>query len=759
MDSIFQYLFKYKWFLFQKGTLSFERSQSGWVLVALAAGCAAGAFFLYRNRVSPEARHSSPRAALIALRASIFVLILVALLRPSLRVATLLPRENIAAVLLDDSKSMTIADTAGRSRLEAVQKFLDPAQTSFLADLETKFRTRTFRFSQGAEKLDSPQQLRAEGTSTSLETALEDVLRELDAAPLASVVLFTDGADNSSRNLASLLNKLQTRKIAVNVCAVGNPEIERDIEVVQASVPQTTLPESISTAVVSLKSNGFAGKTVVLEVREAGKLVQSKAVMLTHNNDVQTVELPLASKGKGLKSYTVSVTPQPGEPIQLNNTQTLLLHVEDARPKILYLEGTPRWEFKFIREAVHPDKNLQLMTLLRTSGNKFYRQGVETEDNLAAGFPTTKEELFHYKGLVLGSIEASFFSNEQLKMISDFVSERGGGFMMLGGKSSFDAGKYSGTPVADVLPVVLGQTLPASSFSLDPARFRLTPYGRSHLAVRLVLDESENEKRWNALPSLADCNIITTVKPGATALASSGDTRRSVVLLATHRFGRGRAAALMTANSWVWQMEMPHEDDSHEVFWRQTLRWLAGSAPDPVNLTLDRTVAAEGESVAFNVEANDPSFTKLNDALVTAKVTSPGGKAMELSIPWTGRKDGIYQRDFKPAEKGTYRVQIAATRQGKDLGTAEGFFMVTDSNVEFFNAGQNKELLQRIANETGGRYYTLANARQIPEEMSYVERPNSIPQILSLWDMPILFILLSSLLIAEWSWRKREQLA
>jgi len=577
--------------------------------------------------------------------------------------------------------------------------------------------------------------------------------------PLASIVVFTDGADNISKNLLSVLNKLQTRKIAVNVCAIGSPQIEKDIEVVQASAPQTVLPESITTAVVSLKSNGYTGKNVVLEVREHGKLVQSKAVTLTRNNDVQTVELNIASKGKGVKSYTVSVAAQPGEPIQLNNSQNLLLNIEDMRPKILYLDGTPRWEFKFIREAIDSDKNLQLMTLLRTSGNKFYRQGVENEDNLAAGFPTTKEDLFQYKGLILGSIEASFFSNEQLKMIGDFVSERGGGFMMLGGRKSFDEGNYGNTPVADLLPVVLGQSQAGKSLILEPVKFRLTPYGHSHLVTRLVIDENENEKRWNSLPQLEEYNLITNVKPGATALATAGDSRRNVILLATHRYGRGRALALMTSNSWAWQMQMPHQDDSHEVFWRQAFHWLVGSAPDQVSLDLDSSVVPQGETVGLNVEVNDRTFTRLNDAAVVANVTWPSGKTTELPLRWTAKKDGIYRGQFSPDEKGTYRAKVTAVQHGREIGRSERFFIVTDSNLEFFNAGQNKDLLQRIAAETGGRYYTLANARQMPEEMTYLERPNSVPQILPLWDMPILFILLSTLLVFEWAWRKREGLA
>ena len=761
MDSVFQFFFKYKWFLFQKGKLSYESALPGWALLALVAACGGGAFLLYRSRLSAgkDLNLSWKRLPLPLLRTSILLCLLFALLRPSLHVSTLLPRENIAALLFDDSSSMTIQDAAGKSRLDAVKQFLDPKLGSFLADVEKKFRTRTFRFSRNAQKLESPQMLQAGGTGTSLESAIDDVMKELDAAPLASIVLFTDGADNRSKNLATVLGKLQSRKIAVNVCAVGSPDIQKDIELIQASAPHTVLPESITTAVVSLRSNGYAGKNVVLEVREDGKLVQSKPIALIRNNDIQTVELNLASKGKGLKSYTVSVGVQPGEPIQRNNSQSLLLNIEDSRPKILYLEGTPRWEFKFIRTAIEPDKNLQLMTLLRTSGNKFYRQGVESEDNLAAGFPASKEDLFQYKGLILGSIEAAFFSTDQLKMIADFASERGGGFIMLGGKNSFDAGKYNGTPVADVLPVVLGQAQPSSSFVVEPVKFRLTPQGRFHLATRLDVDENVNEKRWNALPQLEDYNLISTAKPGATVLAQGSDARRNMILLATHRYGRGRAAVLMTANSWAWQMEMPHEDDSHEVFWRQMLRWLAGSAPDQVELTLDRNVIPDGEVVTLAVEVNDPSFTKLNDAQVTATITPPSSKATEMPLQWVVKKDGIYQGDYRPAEKGTYRVQVTAVRQGKDVGKSERFFTVTDSNLEFFSAGQNRELLQRIASETGGRYYTLDNAKQLPEDMTYVERPNSVPQILPLWDMPILFIILCALLIGEWSWRKREELA
>ncbi len=324
MDSVFQFLFNYKWFLFQKGKLSFESPLAGWLLLALAAACAAGVFFLYRNRLTEgkEATLSWKRLPLPLLRIAILWCLLFALLRPSLHVSTLLPRENIAALLFDDSGSMTIQDAAGKSRLEALKQFLDPGQGSFLADVLEKIPYSVISFFQKrAEAGIAPNAGSSSARVPAWNRRSTMSMKELDAAPLASIVLFTDGADNRSKNLATVLGKLQSRKITVNVCAVGSPEIEKDIELIQVTAPQTSLPESITTAVVSLRSNGYAGKNVVLEVREGGKLVQSKPVALTRNNDIQTVELNLASKGKGLKSYTVSVAVQPGEPIQRNNSR------------------------------------------------------------------------------------------------------------------------------------------------------------------------------------------------------------------------------------------------------------------------------------------------------------------------------------------------------------------------------------------------------------------------------------------------------
>ena len=767
MNALFELLFKYKWFLFEKGKIFLESRFSPWLIPLLAIGLAAAVYWFSAARKGAALEVVEPTAPvprrmsvwlLVGLRALVLGSLLFMLMRPTLVVSSLLPRENIVAVLVDDSKSMTLRDVSGETRLDAVKRLLAPARQGFLHDLEQRFQTRLFSFSREDHRLGSTAALKADGKATNLEAALQGVLREFASAPLVSIVLISDGADNSSANLAAVLNDLRSRKITVSSLGVGATTVDRDIEIVQASAPSSVLPGSVTQAVVSLKSSGFAGRQVTLEVRENGKLVNSKPVELEGSDEPQVVDIDLTPKGNGAKTYTVSVRPQEGEAITLNNQQTMVLNVEDTQPKILYLEGTPRWEYKFIRQALSKDKNLQLVTLLRTSGNKFYRQGVESEDNLAGGFPAGREELFQYKGLVLGSIEATFFSKEQAQMIADFVSLRGGGFMMLGGKTSFDAGNYANTVIADILPVVLGQRAQGNSYLRESEKLELTSYGKSHPITRLVTDDAQNERRWRSLPPIGDFNWIATGKPGATVLAR-GNGKGSPVMLAAHRYGRGRALAFMPDSSWRWRMEMPHTDDSHQIFWRQAARWLVGSAPDQVNLDLGDGVYSEDDTVRLNVDVNDASFRGLNNADVTVAITSPSGKRTEIPIKWSGQKDGVYLGVFRPEEKGIYEIGATAEAQGKEVGTARQFLAVEESNQEFFSPAQNRELLTHVASQTGGKYYPLSQAAQIPEELVYQERPNSVPQYLPLWDMPILFLIICGALTAEWFLRRRGGLA
>lgn len=752
MDRLFESLFKYRFFLFREGDLTFDSPVSAWWLLPALALAGTLACWVYRRRSSGnQARWR--RGLLIGLRALSLILLLALLFRPSLQVSTHLPRKSRIALLIDASRSMTLPHDSGRSRWEAALGWLDPGAGSVLADLEERFQLQVFRFDRGIREIQPGSSLPPTGTGTSLEAALAALRKHRgEGQPLAGVVLLSDGADNLSRQLPQVLEGFRRERIPVHTVAVGRESLGKDIQVSQVTFTPRTLPGSSTRGVVSLTSVGYPGRRVSVEVRESGTLVASQPVTLNGSDTSQLVELSLKPEGTGLKHYTVSVAPQPGEAVQRNNRRHLLLHVEDSRPRILYLEGTPRWEFKFIRRALREDRNLQLVTLLRTSDNKFYHQGLEGEDTLAAGFPQTPDQLYPYKGLILGSIEAGFFTPSQQEMIVDFVGERGGGFMMLGGRSAFDAGGYAGTAIAEMLPVHLGDRDPESSYVTDRLNFDPTAYGRQHPALQLASDPAANLRRWRSLPPISAYNRISRPKPGAAVLARGGRGGGRAILLAAHRFGSGRAIAFMPATSWHWQMGLAHADQTHATVWRQLLRWLVASSSDPLQVTFDREIYQGEDAVGIEVAVKDAFFNPAGDRAVKATIASPGAATDTLAL---SRNGGGYAGRFQPRERGVHQVSVKASRDGMEPASAEAYFLVTRTHREFFDAEANPRFLRRIARETGGRHYTLENASELPEEITYADSPNAVLQVLPLWDMPFLFMLLGALLCSEWFLRKR----
>src|SRR5215467_12586956 len=445
--SIFEFFFKYKPIIYQKGHLAFQLLGSRWLFLFFILAAAAGAYFAYRS-----VARDKYSLGLVALRTLTFTILAFIFLRPVLNISTVLPQESYMAVVIDNSESMKIKDDGQTSRAEQLQKQFET--TNFFKRLNDKFKVRTYRFDNSAERIERLDQMTFEGKRTRLESATDLLNQELGTVPLSGVVLITDGVDNASKQWTESLSKLEARHIPFYTVGVGSENITRDAEVVKVSAPRTSLKESTAVVDVSYKNHGFAGRKGTLYVRENGVLLKTEQVTLPPDGEVgeKTLDLPVKNEGTRLFSFTLET---PEDRIPENNTLYALVEIKNDHPQILYIEGEPRWEFRYIRRALQDDPNIRLVTLLRSSQNKFYRQGLEKEETLAEGFPKKKEELFAYKGLIFGSIESTFFSQDQLKMVVDFVSNRGGGFMMLGGRNSYSAGHYENSPIADILPVQL----------------------------------------------------------------------------------------------------------------------------------------------------------------------------------------------------------------------------------------------------------------------------------------------------------------
>src|SRR3989454_122629 len=750
--SIFEFFFKYKPVIYQKGHLAFQLLGSRWwfILFILAAG--AGAYYAYKN-VAPD-KYST---GLVVLRALTFTVLAFIFLRPVLNISTVLPQESYMAVVIDNSESMKIKDDGQVSRGEQLLKQFEA--TKFFDRLQDKFKVRIYRFDRDAERIEKPDRLNFEGKRTRLESATDLLNQELGTVPLSGVVLITDGGDNASKQWNESLSRLESRKIPFYTVGVGSENITHDAEIVKVAAPRETLKESTAVVDVSYRSHGFAGRKATLYVRENGVLLKSEEVTLPADGQIseKTIDLPVKNEGTRLFSFSLQA---PVERISENNTLGSLVGIKNDHPQILYIEGEPRWEFKFLRRAIQDDPNIRLVTLLRSSQNKFYRQGIEKEEMLSEGFPKKKDELFSYKGLIFGSIESTFFSQDQLKNVVDFVSNRGGGFLMMGGRNSFSGGRYENSPIADILPVQLssGDRTPV----IGRLKMAVTDYGRTHPLMRLSPDPTVNTKQWSDLPPLNDFNKTLDAKVGAIVLARGQAEQKSgadPILLAYQRYGRGRAMALTSGSTWRWQMEMDHNDQTYELFWKQILRWLVNTSPDPVMINPDKDTYLPGEAIRLTAEISNKKFERMNNAKVVAKVTNPDGVTESIPLDWNGSGEGAYQAEFNSTAPGMYQVEVGATQGSENLGTGRASFQGQDRPIEYYNASLDTRLLQSIASSTGGRYYPLSKMGNVPEDAQYVEGETSFIEQKELWDVPFLFMLLCITMGGEWFWRKRKGLA
>jgi hypothetical protein len=321
--------------------------------------------------------------------------------------------------------------------------------------LGDRFALRFFRFSSSTERLTDPGSLSFNGTRSNVGDALERSASELAGLPVSGVVLVSDGADTSNADISKTLRSLQASGLPVFTVGLGRERFDRDVQLGRVEPPTSILEGSTVVVQVSVAQNGYAGRKVPLLVEDEGRRVGSADLELPPDGEPTTARVRLTLSEAGPRLLRFTIPPLDGEQVTLNNVREVVVDVRDRREKLLYIEGEPRFEMKFLRQSIADDEHLQVATLQRTADRKFLRLDVDGPDDLLGGFPKTRDELFSYRGIILGSIEAASFTPDQLRMIADFVSVRGGGLLALGGRNAFAEGGYGGTPVAEALPVLL----------------------------------------------------------------------------------------------------------------------------------------------------------------------------------------------------------------------------------------------------------------------------------------------------------------
>jgi uncharacterized membrane protein len=759
-ESLFQFLFDYRPHVFRQAEFRFSPPAGITFAAAIVIAALAIAFVSYRlvrTRVNWR-----ERALLGALRLAGLALILFCIFRPVLIVRAAVSQQNVIGVLIDDSRSMQIADASG-PRADFARRTFANADSPTMKALADRFLIRTFRFSSSTARLSSPSELTFGGTQTRLAGAIQSARQELAGLPVSGLILVTDGADTTTdASVADALLASKADALPVFTVGVGRETLAHDIQIGRVSTPRTALKGTSLLVDAIVTQTGYAGQTVTLDVEDGGKIVGSQPVKLPADGDPAAVRVRFTASDAGPRLFHLRISPQPGEVVTENNQRDVQIDVRDRKERILYFEGEPRFEMKFMRRAIADDPNLQLVTLQRTAENKYLRLSVDKPEELVAGFPKTREELFQYRGIVLGSVEASAFTGDQLRMISEFVDVRGGGLLLLGGPHAFAEGGYAGTAVADVMPVLLER--PVGNAATAPAHVKVHPTraGEAHAVTQLGDTEEASAERWKTMPALTVLNMVQALKPGATALLSGTDERRRErVVLAYERYGRGKSIAFPVHDSWQWQMHssIRVDDQTHENFWRQMLRWLVDGVPDAVESRTLTDRVDPGQPVSLTADVVDSRFVELNDADVMAQVTSPSGTKTDVPLEWTGERSGQYHATFPSDQAGWYEVKVEASREGKPVGTSVTHVRAAPDDAEYFDAAMHASLLRRIAQETGGRFYTADSIGTLADDVKYSGRGVTTVEERELWHMPILLLALLAVTCAEWALRRRWRLA
>ncbi len=765
-DRVFSFLFKYPLLVFEQGDFAFGATRNMWLTAAIVAAAGVYVVWTYRQVAALAGRD---RGVLIGSRLALLGVVLFALLRPMLLLKVAVPQQNFVGILLDDSRSMQVADHDGRARSQfALDEFGRP-DAPILAELGKRFNLRIFRFSSSAERLQSTGELTFEGTATRMGDALDRARNELSGLPVAGLVVVTDGSDNAERTIDESIAGLKAQGMPVFTVGVGKDRLTRDVQVTRVETPRRVLKGAALVLDVVVTQVGYAGRKVTLQVEDEGRIIGTQEVTLPGDGESQTVKVRVKAVDEGARTFQFSIAPLENEEVAQNNMRDALIDVVNRREKILYLEGEPRPEPKFIRQATDRDDNIQVVLLQRTAEatvnapDKYLRLGVDGPEELAAGFPAERKELFMYRGIILGTVEAAAFTPEQQRMLEDFVDVRGGGLIALGGPRSFSEGGWAGTPLADALPVVLDRGSKGPQYPPAEVVVRPTRTGVHHPSTQITERLEDVDAKWRDLPPVTSLNPIRETKPGANVLLTGLDERgREQVIMASQRYGRGKTVALTAQDTWLWRMHarMDVKDPTFHNFWQRLSRWLVDGVPDRVQITPTPARVQKGEPVSFTAEVLDEEYKGVNDGRISARVTTPSGRTEDVPLEWTVEHDGEYRGRFTPSEDGLYKVSVGGTtKDGSDTGRGTAAFRAAPSDLEYFDAAMRVSLLERLAEETEGRFYRASNASELPDAISYSGRGITVTEERELWDMPINLVALLGLMGGEWLYRRRRGLA
>lgn len=704
---------------------------------------------------------------------------------------------NAFVVLADNSQSLQVREAAGApSRGDWVRDRLRK-ETPWSTRLGQDFDVRRYVFDTHLRAVDGFDDLTFKGDGSSLNASLGALATRFRGLPLAGVLLFTDGNRTDTGDL-----DLSTLPPIYPVALPSRGSI-RDLGVRQLSVSQTNFESAPVVIRAEVDARGYRNTGVVAVVTdEKGTELTRQELKPSQNEEVLNFRFQFRPERKGVGFYKVNAFAASDksadrEQTAANNTRLIVVDQGSGPYRVLYVSGRPNWEYKFLRRSVEDDEQVQLVGLLRIarrqpkfdfraagdrSRSTFYkgfenadadtvesydqpvlvRLGTRDDAELRDGFPRAADELYTYHAVILDDVEASFFTKDQLTLLRNFVSIRGGGLLMLGGPDSFAEGDYGKTAVGELLPIYLNKR--AIRAPADDAEFRLvlTREGWLQPWVRTRKTEDDERKRLAAMTAFQTISQVGDVKPGAVVLAQAADPAGNTSpALVAQQFGKGHVGALMLGDFWRWAMRRadPAETDFDRA-WRQTVRWLVGDVPSRLDVSVKPRAESTMPAVEITTRVRDAEFRPLDNAKVTLKLTLPDGEVVSLDTEPDGREAGTYTASYVTREPGAYRIVATATASdGSTVGEREAGWAAQPAADEFARLEPDREALKSLAEATHGEVVDGGRLDAFVAGLSARDAPITEPWTSPLWHNPLYFLIAIACLAGEWGLRRTNGLA
>ena len=731
--------------------MQFAHPLPWWLAVALAAGIAFSAFLAYRRPFVPLSR--GQRAILAGLRVGTLSLLVVFLLRPVVLLPPANARGAIVPVLVDVSRSMRLLDGGTDSRLARAVSLV---KSELLPALSSQYDVVVQQVGDGAApaNLDG---LRADARRSDLAASLDAVREQYRGQQVAGIVIISDGGDTSLASAAPA-----TPGPPIFAIGVGAAEGQRDREIIGAAIGDPKLNQASVDLRVSVLSSGFGREPFQVRLLANGVLADTRRVVPRDGGAPVDEVFTVSPDPLTPTVYTIEIPSADGEEVTENNSRSVLVNPVGRRRRVLMVEGAPGFEHSFMKRALMLDPSLEVDSVTRKGKNAdgkdtfIVQGGAGRAAALTGGFPAKREDLYVYDAIVIANVEGDFFTRAQLAMAADFVSERGGGLLVMGGRSFMQQGLMA-TPLEVALPVELNErrAMRASLAGASPQLNKLvvTPEGEDHPIMRLADTPDQTRRLWTALPALAASAPVGAPRPGATVLAVAAAPGGVAPIVAVQRFGQGRSMVFAGEASWRWKMMLASSDRTYELFWRHATRWLAGPAPDAVSIIVPDSPEPR-DAARIEIDARDAAFAPVQNAVVEATLTNPDGATETLSLRKGDPGHSRFSAPFLPAQVGLYRVRAEARQATAALGSAEQWIYVGGTDREFADPRLNEGFLDRIARASGGRYVRASDAAQVVTLLRSGMPQDAAPLQRDLWHQPWAFALIVVLLATEWTLRR-----